>query len=447
MGSRSGPSRPTTLDALHEGTTSLDDFVDVWCYWDEPGDLAEKRLDLLNVLQNDLNDYIWQKDALVFEVRRDHLFAHIRVGESVIDEWFVVKLLLTATKQLSTMSCQVNDIDGEFLAIEAANHLPPWVTPDKAKNKFWIRGGCIHLLPKEPARVDLEEALKLLRTNDHTAKPAIQHDVLTRVKTVGPEFHRARCVLPAHIAHLVQAFPQLVSVACDYLPPPAWLDLRQCANAENVEPEMLERFHSSTASSLSTTKVATVRFTRAHFARIQHLRFRAPRDFTLKHWAKPEGHEDVSEDAVRLGSMVTLGLKCAFLLNPEVCAFSWPKMPWPSKVSEALNSNMTIPELRAQAYERLRDGFNRRYARIPAPETEEEVDSESWMEISRDALDAELDRRKKELDEFNVHTKDPSFEKDFSSQIEDMMQKLSTIDGVEADDPFFGEDGSVLTLN
>lgn len=421
MGSQ-GPS----LDALHAGTMTLDDFVDVWCYWDEPADMAVKRADMLNILQEDLDSYIWQKDALILDDRGDHLFGHIRVGESVMDEWFVVKLMLKASKELPTMSCRVSDIDGEFLAIEAADHLPSWVSPEVAMHKFWIRGGHIHLLPREPRHVDLPEALTLLRTDRYKAKSAIENQIHARLESATPQVHRASCILPVNIANLFCAFPQLVSVACEYLPPPASLELRQCAN--KVEPETLQRFHSQ-----EPMTAATVRFTRAHYARVKHLRFRAPRDFTAEQW-----HKGGEENHVRMGSMLALGLKCAFLLNPEVTAFSWPTKSWSSSVSPALGSNQTVTELRAQPYERLRDGFNRTYGRVPAPENEE-AESESWMEISRETLDAELDRRKKELDAFDV--KDESFEKDFSSQLAEMMQKLSTIDGIEADDPFFCEDG------
>jgi hypothetical protein len=39
---------------------------------------------------------------------------------------------------------QVHDNDGEFLLIEAADHLPKWLTPDSAKGrvKFWPSTVC-----------------------------------------------------------------------------------------------------------------------------------------------------------------------------------------------------------------------------------------------------------------------------------------------------------------
>jgi hypothetical protein len=33
------------------------------------------------------------------------------------------------------LACRIRDTDGDFLLIEAANHLPKWVTPTNAQNR------------------------------------------------------------------------------------------------------------------------------------------------------------------------------------------------------------------------------------------------------------------------------------------------------------------------
>ena len=53
----------------------------------------------------------------------------MRFGDSLLDEWFLVHVLL---QRVSRIPCLVRvwDDDGEFLLIEAADHLPPWADPD-----------------------------------------------------------------------------------------------------------------------------------------------------------------------------------------------------------------------------------------------------------------------------------------------------------------------------
>jgi hypothetical protein len=58
----------------------------------------------------------------------------LHYGISLQDEWFLVWCLFEISK---TFDCQiqVHDNDGEFLLIEAADHLPKWLTPDLAKGR------------------------------------------------------------------------------------------------------------------------------------------------------------------------------------------------------------------------------------------------------------------------------------------------------------------------
>ncbi|KAG8901372.1 hypothetical protein FRC01_009862, partial [Tulasnella sp. 417] len=89
-------------------------------------------------------NHIWHRDSFELHlVERDdtssprvvtpgqiRLEGTMRVGDAVDDE------------------C-VYDTDGEFLLIEAAQHLPNWVTPDNAENRVWIYQSNLHLIPLE----------------------------------------------------------------------------------------------------------------------------------------------------------------------------------------------------------------------------------------------------------------------------------------------------------
>lgn len=76
----------------------------------------------------------------------------MRIGEAIDDEWLVVWLLKQVSLKWPDLvisyvpsslkiirprltACRIRDTDGEFLLIEAAEHLPRWLTPDNAENR------------------------------------------------------------------------------------------------------------------------------------------------------------------------------------------------------------------------------------------------------------------------------------------------------------------------
>lgn len=99
------------------------------------------------------------------------------VTDAVDDEWFVVWLLKQVTEKWRDAAVAVEDDDGEFLLIEAADVLPSWVTPQNAAHRVrfdtstrlrsfafaamrvltqwlviaqvWIYRGELHLIPLE----------------------------------------------------------------------------------------------------------------------------------------------------------------------------------------------------------------------------------------------------------------------------------------------------------
>lgn len=56
-------------------------------------------------------------------------------GDNVEDEWFVVYLLKHITYKFSELAASVQDNDGQFLLIEAAEYLPKWLDPDSSENR------------------------------------------------------------------------------------------------------------------------------------------------------------------------------------------------------------------------------------------------------------------------------------------------------------------------
>ena len=90
-------------------------------------------------------------------------------GDNVEDEWFVTFILSDITRKLPLIA-KVDDTDGSFLLIEAADALPRWVDPDTAQNRVFLAGGKLHIVPQPTSPADfgilpqghatLEQALK-----------------------------------------------------------------------------------------------------------------------------------------------------------------------------------------------------------------------------------------------------------------------------------------------
>lgn len=59
-------------------------------------------------------------------------------GDNIEDEWLIVYLILEVTKVHSNLIAQVQDNDGYFLLIEAADFLPAWANPDTTENRVII---------------------------------------------------------------------------------------------------------------------------------------------------------------------------------------------------------------------------------------------------------------------------------------------------------------------
>lgn len=64
-----------------------------------------------------------------------HLLSTICFGDNIEDEWFIVHLLLEISKIYNHLIIQVEDNDGDFLLIEAADYLPPWANPETTENR------------------------------------------------------------------------------------------------------------------------------------------------------------------------------------------------------------------------------------------------------------------------------------------------------------------------
>ncbi|KAK4411736.1 protein ecdysoneless [Sesamum angolense] len=122
--------------------------------------------------------YIWQHQPFSLSITLSplpHLSGHLRFGDNLEDEWFVVYLLFEISKTFPNLSIRVWDSDGEFLLIESAFHLPKWLNPETSVNRVFIRRGLLHIIPQSSfARMPkLEDSLRFLasRNDDSSLAP------------------------------------------------------------------------------------------------------------------------------------------------------------------------------------------------------------------------------------------------------------------------------------
>ncbi|XP_072293165.1 protein ecdysoneless homolog [Eucyclogobius newberryi] len=257
---------------------------------------AEKRLsdlikEILGKFASLLAQYIWHHQPFNLKLYPEkgdvpaHLGGSTQFTDNVEDEWFIVYLLQQITEAFPELAVSVEDNDGEFLLIEAADYLPKWLNPDTSENRVFIYRGDLHIIPC-PARSNtigipkdevpsLTKALSLLLSNPEACRPS--NKISTAVKkrlegypeTIQTELHHAYCFIPARIGLVLAKRPDLVApaVSAFYLRDP--VDLQACRSFKTFPPD---------------TRILTlVKFTRCLFAQLQQQQFTPDRrsGFTL----------------------------------------------------------------------------------------------------------------------------------------------------------------------
>ncbi|NXB33479.1 ECD protein, partial [Eulacestoma nigropectus] len=194
--------------------------------------------------------YVWQRQPFRLRCvpRRGETPAHIGgttlFGDNVEDEWFIVYLVQEITREFPGLAARIDDNDGEFLLIEAADFLPKWLNPENSENRVFFYKGELHIIPLSEIPEQgcdlsapcptISQALALLstRSEEFLAAESIRAAVNKRIdgypEKIQASLHRARCFLPAGIAAVLRQRPSLVAAAVQafYLRDPG--DLRAC---------------------------------------------------------------------------------------------------------------------------------------------------------------------------------------------------------------------------
>ncbi|KFP32792.1 Protein SGT1, partial [Colius striatus] len=162
----------------------------------------------------------------------------------------------------------IDDNDGEFLLIEAADFLPKWLNPENSDNRVFFYKGELHIIPLTET-LTISQALTMLSTcsEEFLAAEPIRAAVYKRIngypEKIQASFHRAHCYVPAGIVAVLRQRPSLVAAAVQafYLRDP--VDLRACRSFQTFPPDQ--------------RVMAVVTFTKCLYAQLVQQKFVADR--------------------------------------------------------------------------------------------------------------------------------------------------------------------------
>ncbi|WVQ80382.1 hypothetical protein IAT38_002487 [Cryptococcus sp. DSM 104549] len=243
--------------------------------------------------------WLWNKDSWELKVVESEgpgvgdglgaqLEGRMRVGDAVDDEWLVVWLLKEVSKKWEELIISIRDTDGEFLLIEAANELPPWVSPENAENRLWLQAAHLHLLPltirsttsaprqlsdtddfSPTSHLSTPDALRAVRTGRYRASSRMEDAVWARVNgypgALSTHVHRTKAYLPVGVAKALKERSELVQKAVEgfYVRDPS--QLRAASRMTHFPP--------------SASVLTQLTLTRAAYAQLQGQVFHPPRIF------------------------------------------------------------------------------------------------------------------------------------------------------------------------
>ncbi|ETW87564.1 hypothetical protein HETIRDRAFT_469700 [Heterobasidion irregulare TC 32-1] len=264
-----------------------------------------------------LQGFVWHRDPFELKVVQNleskewMLEGHMRVGDSVDDEWCTVYLLREMSAKWDLV-ISVRDSDGEFLLIEAADYLPSWVSPSNSENRVWIYKSHIHLIDlshisppsnkkthrrlpgsKESDGEDaisldaegflsIQDGLRLVRdSSTYTAAPAeVERAIWERLSgyptALKQHIHVTKADLPLDVARALSSDPSLVQKAVETFYTRDALQLRAARKMSRFPPQ--------------PSVLRTVKMTRTAYAQLVGQKFYPPKIFGQ--WHENEGSNE-----------------------------------------------------------------------------------------------------------------------------------------------------------
>ncbi|XP_061168215.1 protein ecdysoneless homolog [Saccostrea echinata] len=432
----------------------------------------------LAVVSPHVVDYIWHIDPFQLtpvDGTKDcppHLFGKTTFGDNIEDEWLIVYLLFELSRQIPELVIQVQDIDGEFLLIEAADALPKWVDPETVENRVFLYNNELHIIPRPqtPAEVTifpastptLQEAVNCVRQSalKTRASPQVQKALKARVneypEKIQENIHHTHCYIPANLAAALERKPDLVAAGVQAFYQRDPIDLQACRTMQYFRP--------------GTRVTSRVKMTRCLYAQLMQQKFQPDKrcGFTLPSSSNPKftshdlgmklahGFEilcskcDENEERSQNGHQVRpndVRWK-RYLQSLKEKGFFRGEIEGSKKYNELLSkarefyqqqsfsaqSRWTAGDVMLDLLDKVTfdiDAMRRNEARLPPP------DDDSWLDISPEELDALLMKRSGAR---NGNSTSPDLGK-VASSMKTFVDQISSVDGVEF--PGEGEDEGI----
>eukprot|EP00903_Cladosiphon_okamuranus_P017102 g15757.t1 len=349
---------PSQLPFLQERPATEDDYVRYQLFaedWGSIEHLQQLRESVLQLVESVTTGFIWHREAFTLSVAvpsegdiEPHLTGKQVFGGNVSDEWLVCYLLFTITSTFTELTARVTDNDGEFLLIEAATTIPPFLSPANSNHRVWVRSGKVHLVMPgcmvDRARtprtlgsgsISLSEGLKAVRESDGgtEADEGVQRLIRHRIERYPEEakasMHHARCFLPIAAALAFRDTPGLVAPAvrafCSGDPTDKRLGVRMARLL--AIPASVAGVNTAAASAKSGSQPeapifveARIAFTRHLYAQLHQAAFVSAKAFPPG-WG-PEGSTlppAARAKASQLGQKLSIGLEAAYQTSAESC--------------------------------------------------------------------------------------------------------------------------------
>ncbi|XP_011208934.2 protein ecdysoneless [Bactrocera dorsalis] len=436
----------------------------------------------LGIVDKRVNNYgyIWHKDEFHLQIRTEcaqerllndeinddsndaptalplppHLHGVTHYGDNIEDEWFIVHLLHELTREIPGCIARVIDADGEFLLIEAADALPSWANPDKCEQRVYIANGHMQLVQKvttkSSKKLPVRTALENIRQTPTLYRVAkeIQDCIDERLKdftgTTNPAIHRQIVRLPLGVASLLKTQPSLIAPAVRAFCERDSIDLKACRSMRFFPPEQCVR--------------CSVRFTRCLYAMLMHTDYKPDRKVG---WQLDSNTNSEQYKEQIIGIKIACGFE--ILASQAKSADQQENEPaWRAYVNNLSSKGYFRENLEgSEEYKRLlsdaREYFTKNKERFrTAPLVGREIlnllqsmeisadlfcdeennlepsDSDDWLNISADQLDAMLMERYGPKKLYNPNGDINADE--FTKNIADFLEKESLYEGIGDDD-------------
>ena len=324
-----------------------------------------------------LKDFIWQRESFKLSLQRDDGRSFLRgrtnYGDSVEDEWLIVYILRELSKQFPKTWIRITDTDGQFLLIEAANALPPWLNPEIADFRVWLNNGKLLIIPLEkpggtiedmkPGPLTLNEAFDTIenRASKLLHLPAVEAEAFYRLqkfpKQISDSLHHALLMIPRKLAYILHENAAYISPAVEafYLRDP--IALRPLQGSHHTE------------LTFPPTDLVTMsaKFTKVGYAQLKSQQFAAPLPWVEYTSTKREAN---LQDKADTGMKVTCGFEM-LLHDPHN------------------QDNKAVREI-AMLLEDIRTGQDNLPTDAEIKNWETREDDEAWLDIDFGEFEKEL---------------------------------------------------------